>query len=125
MLGQTGAHVKFLSLEPLIGPLQNLNLDSIDWVIVGGESGRKPRPMKPEWVQEIPAQCKARCLFQTRENKSAGRLLGKTMTKPCKIESFNKSKAADKHNKQQQYVSRIQTPPPTQHRRRDPPVLGR
>ncbi|MBD80894.1 MAG: hypothetical protein CL840_18400 [Crocinitomicaceae bacterium] len=57
LLSQTGARVKFLSCEPLIGPLPNLNLQYIDWVIVGGESGRKPRPMKPEWVTEIKDQC--------------------------------------------------------------------
>jgi len=53
----TGARVKFLSCEPLIAPLPNLNLKNIDWVIVGGESGRKPRPMKQEWVEEIKDQC--------------------------------------------------------------------
>lgn len=57
LLRQTGAWVKFLSCEPLIGPLPNLKLDGIDWVIVGGESGRKPRPMKPEWVDDIKNQC--------------------------------------------------------------------
>lgn len=57
LLSQTGARVKFLSCEPLIGPLPNLNLRGIDWVIVGGESGRKPRPMKTEWVTGIKDQC--------------------------------------------------------------------
>ena len=57
LLSQTNAKVKFLSCEPLIGPLHNLQLSKIDWVIVGGESGRKPRPMKPEWVTEIKDQC--------------------------------------------------------------------
>lgn len=56
-LRQTNAHVKFLSCEPLIGPLDNLNLKGLDWVIVGGESGRRPRPMKPEWVDSIQKQC--------------------------------------------------------------------
>jgi protein gp37 len=56
-LGKTRAKVKFLSCEPLIGPLLNLNLSKIDWVIVGGESGRKPRPMNPEWVRSIQEQC--------------------------------------------------------------------
>ncbi|MDR3678735.1 MAG: phage Gp37/Gp68 family protein [Flavipsychrobacter sp.] len=51
------AKVKFLSCEPLIGPLVDLNLHNIDWVIVGGESGRKPRPMKEEWVTNIKDQC--------------------------------------------------------------------
>ena len=49
LLRQTNAKVKFLSCEPLIGPLPNLNLQGIDWVIVGGESGRKPRLMKEDW----------------------------------------------------------------------------
>lgn len=53
----TGAHVKFLSLEPLLGPLPNLNLNGIDWVIVGGESGPKARPMDAEWVREIRDMC--------------------------------------------------------------------
>ena len=56
-LRRTRAKVKFLSCEPLIGPLPNLNLKKIDWVIVGGESGRRPRPMKPEWVFEIHNKC--------------------------------------------------------------------
>jgi protein gp37 len=57
LLRQTGARVKFLSCEPLIGPLPDMNLRGIDWVIVGGESGRKPRPMKSEWVLDIKEQC--------------------------------------------------------------------
>jgi protein gp37 len=56
-LREPGARVKFLSCEPLLGPLPELNLNDIDWVIVGGESGRNARPMKPEWVQEIRVQC--------------------------------------------------------------------
>ena len=56
-LRKTKAKVKFLSCEPLIGPLHNLNLKKIDWIIVGGESGRNPRPMKPEWVLDIQDQC--------------------------------------------------------------------
>lgn len=58
-LRNCGAHTKFLSLEPLIGPLPNLNLTGIDWVIVGGESGRKPRPIDPAWVTDIQQQCEA------------------------------------------------------------------
>ena len=57
LLRQTGAEVKFLSCEPLIGPLHQLYLQNIDWVIVGGESGRRPRPMRPEWVNSILQQC--------------------------------------------------------------------
>lgn len=56
-LRKTEAEVKFISLEPLIGPLPNLNLEGIDWVIVGGESGHNPRPMKKKWVIEILNQC--------------------------------------------------------------------
>lgn len=63
-LRSTSAYVKFLSLEPLIGPLNNLNLKNIHWVIVGGESGPKARPMKYEWVNDIRKQCnKAGVLF--------------------------------------------------------------
>jgi protein gp37 len=56
-LRQTGAPVKFLSLEPLLGPLPNLDLQDIDWVIVGGESGPGARPMDPSWVIDIRDQC--------------------------------------------------------------------
>src|SRR5262249_24285565 len=55
----SGARVKFLSCEPLIGPLLNINLNNIDWVIVGGESGHKARPMNPEWVVDILDQCQS------------------------------------------------------------------
>ena len=50
-------HIKFLSLEPLLGPLPHLDLTGIDWVIVGGESGPHARPMRPEWVLDIRDQC--------------------------------------------------------------------
>lgn len=50
------AHVRFLSCEPLIGPLNTLPLKGIHWVIVGGESGPKARPMKKEWVESILQQ---------------------------------------------------------------------
>ena len=56
-LRETNAKVKFLSLEPLIGPLTDLNLENIHWAIVGGESGRKARPMKESWVWDIRQQC--------------------------------------------------------------------
>ncbi len=57
-LRQTGAYLKFLSIEPLLGPIPHLDLDGIDWVIVGGESGPGARPMKPEWVMDIRNQCR-------------------------------------------------------------------
>jgi protein gp37 len=56
-LRRTGAKTKFLSLEPLLGPLDGIDLDGIDWVIVGGESGPGARPMKRAWVRSIRDQC--------------------------------------------------------------------
>lgn len=56
-LRKTDAAIKFLSVEPLLGPIPNLDLKGIDWVIVGGESGPGARPMKKEWVTEIRDQC--------------------------------------------------------------------
>lgn len=56
-LRRTSAHTKFLSLEPLIGPLKRLNLEGIDWVIVGGESGHGARPIQKSWVTDIRHQC--------------------------------------------------------------------
>lgn len=56
-LRQVPAKVRFLSIEPLLGPLPNLNLDGIHWVIVGGESGPKARPMDEKWVIDIRDQC--------------------------------------------------------------------
>ncbi|RWP48985.1 DUF5131 family protein [Mesorhizobium sp.] len=56
-LRQTPAAIKFLSLEPLLGPLEHLDLNGIDWAIAGGESGPGARPMQPEWVREIRDQC--------------------------------------------------------------------
>lgn len=58
-LRETGAAIKFLSLEPLLGPLRSLNLERIDWVIVGGESGPGARPMDSSWVIDIRDQCRA------------------------------------------------------------------
>jgi protein gp37 len=84
-LRQTHARVKFLSCEPLIGPLPNMNLDGIDWVIVGGESGRNPRLMEPEWVLDILDQCqKANVKFffkqwgGTNKKKNGRKLLNRT-----------------------------------------------
>ena len=81
----TNAKIKFLSCEPLIGPLKQLNLTGIDWVIVGGESGRTPRKMNPDWVLDIQEQCsKSGVAFFFKQwggtnKKKAGReLAGKT-----------------------------------------------
>ncbi|MBI5498019.1 MAG: phage Gp37/Gp68 family protein [Deltaproteobacteria bacterium] len=81
MLRRSKAAVKFLSLEPLLGPLGRLNLKGIDWVIVGGESGPGARPMSEEWVLEIKDQCSAaNVAFFFKQwggfhKKRAGRLL--------------------------------------------------
>ncbi len=56
-LRQTGAAIKFLSLEPLLGALKNLDLSGMDWAIVGGESGYGARPILEEWATEIRHQC--------------------------------------------------------------------
>jgi protein gp37 len=56
-LRRTDAHVKFLSLEPLLGPLQKLNLEGINWAIVGGESGPGARPIDSLWVTDLRDQC--------------------------------------------------------------------
>jgi protein gp37 len=80
-LKYTGAFVKFLSIEPLIGPMGNLNLKGIDWVIVGGESGPHSRPIMEEWVIEIKEQCivqKIPFFFKQwggKNKKKTGRLL--------------------------------------------------
>ena len=58
-LRKTNAKIKFLSLEPLLGPLSDLDLTGIDWVIVGGESGPGARPMEKDWVLQIRDNCKA------------------------------------------------------------------
>ncbi|NOG74043.1 MULTISPECIES: DUF5131 family protein [Roseicella] len=58
-LQQAPAAVRFLSIEPLIGPIGQLDLAGIHWVIVGGESGPRARPMSPDWVREIRDQCLA------------------------------------------------------------------
>lgn len=73
--------VRFLSLEPLLSPIESLNLDNINWVIVGGESGARARPMLPEWVFSVHEQCvRAEVPFFFKQwggvnKKKAGRLL--------------------------------------------------
>lgn len=56
-LRKIGAYIKFLSIEPLLGSLPRLNLEDMDWVIVGGESGPGARPIDPSWVLDIRDQC--------------------------------------------------------------------
>lgn len=59
-LRRSGASVKWISAEPLIGPLPNLDLEGIDWIVIGGESGPKDtcRPMKLRWVRSVIRQCR-------------------------------------------------------------------
>jgi protein gp37 len=57
-LRQVAAAIRFISFEPLIGSVARANLSGIHWVIVGGESGPRARPMNPEWVNEIEAMCR-------------------------------------------------------------------
>jgi protein gp37 len=81
VLRRVPAAVRFLSLEPLLGPLDRLDLRGIQWVIVGGESGPRARPLRKEWVEEIRRQCEARNVpfffkqWGGTNKKKAGRLL--------------------------------------------------
>ncbi|OGU11605.1 MAG: hypothetical protein A2X61_16625 [Ignavibacteria bacterium GWB2_35_12] len=84
LLRRTKARVKFLSCEPLISSIPDMNLEGIDWVIVGGESGRTPRPIEEEWVIDIKKQCKkakAKFFFKqwggTSKKKNGRALKGK------------------------------------------------
>jgi len=83
-LRDCGARIKFLSLEPLIGPLPNLNLENINWVIVGGESGWHAREMAESWVLNIRDQCRtAQVPFFFKQwggvnKKATGRILDNT-----------------------------------------------
>ena len=78
---QTPVQVRFLSIEPLLGPIGSLPLDGIGWVIVGGESGPNARSMEAQWAREIRDQCLAKSVpfffkqWGGLRPKSAGRLL--------------------------------------------------
>ncbi len=93
-LRKTGAKIKFLSVEPLLGPIPKMNLKGINWVIVGGESGPGARPLEREWVVDIKNQCiRAKVPFFFKQwggvqKKKAGRLLdGRTWDQmPKKID---------------------------------------
>ena len=81
-LKKSGAKIKFLSCEPLLERLPRMPLQGIDWVIVGGESGYAPRPMKETWVLDIQKQCGKRKIpfffkqWGGKNKKQAGRVLG-------------------------------------------------
>lgn len=92
LLRYTDAKVKFLSCEPLIGPLGKINLTKIDWVIVGGESGRTPREMNSDWVIDVYNQCaesKIAFFFKQwggKNKKANGRTLnGKTYSEMPRV----------------------------------------
>ena len=93
ILKNVPAQVRFLSIEPLLEPIDHLPLDGIHWVIVGGESGPGARPMHPDWVRSIRDQCiKAGVPFFFKQwggvnKKAAGRLLdGRTWDEMPKTE---------------------------------------
>lgn len=98
-LRATGAKIKFLSVEPLIGSVGVLNLQGIDWVIVGGESGHKAREIKEEWVQDVRRQCRTQRVafffkqWGGKNKKASGRLLnGRTYDEfPTKIKRILKN----------------------------------
>jgi protein gp37 len=75
------AHIKFLSLEPLLSGMPKMNLDNIEWVIVGGESGSKARPVKEDWIMDIKDQCAEKGIpfffkqWGGKNKKVAGKLL--------------------------------------------------
>jgi protein gp37 len=80
-LRKTSAKIKFLSMEPLLGPLSDLDLAGIHWVIVGGESGPGARPLNSEWVIDIKTKCQKRNIpfffkqWGGTNKKKKGRLL--------------------------------------------------
>ncbi len=95
LLRKTGAKVKFLSCEPLLTDLPSLDLTHIDWVIVGGESGRTPRPVKEEWILNIKDQCFEQSVaFYFKQwgginKKKNGRILnGKTYNDMPRVKMF-------------------------------------
>jgi protein gp37 len=81
LLRMVRCKVRFLSLEPLLGPLPSLSLEGIDWVVVGGESGPQARPMKAEWARQMRQKCQGEAVpfffkqWGGRNRRAAGRLL--------------------------------------------------
>jgi protein gp37 len=98
------AHVRFLSVEPLLGRIARLPLAGIHWVIVGGESGPRARPMRPEWVQEIRDRCTERGIpFFFKQwggvnKKATGRVLdGRTWDELPSRETSGRDKGDEGH----------------------------
>jgi protein gp37 len=81
VLRMVPAAVRFISVEPLLGPLPSLDLDGIHWLITGGESGKGARPCDPQWVRDLRDRCVAAgvAFFHKqnggRTSKAGGRLL--------------------------------------------------
>jgi protein gp37 len=81
LLREVPAAVRFISAEPLLGPLEGLNLDAIDWLIAGGESGPGARPVRPEWIRELRDRCRSEDVafffkqWGGRTPKAGGRML--------------------------------------------------
>jgi protein gp37 len=102
LLRQVGVEIKFISFEPLLGPLDDVNLRGISWAITGGESGPNHRPIKREWVRELRDQCvKQGVAFFFKQwggktPKSGGRVLdGRTWNEyPCIGPQFSEEKRA-------------------------------
>ena len=105
-LARTPANLKFLSLEPLLGPIECLPLDGIDWVIVGGESGPSHRRIESQWVREIMLQCSAAGVpfffkqWGGRTPKSGGRLLDNREWNAMPIVSLAQSGPTDPNGTQ-------------------------
>jgi protein gp37 len=100
-LRRTPARTKFLSVEPLLGPLPALDLTGIDWVIVGGESGHGARPMQESWVLDVREQClRFGVAFFFKQwggvnKKAAGRLLeGRTWDEMPKTKKLSEPSCA-------------------------------
>lgn len=96
LLRKTNACIKFVSAEPLLGEIDDINLEKIDWIIVGGESGPGARPMEKEWVltiREIAKKSGTAFFFKQwggTNKKKAGRLLeGKTYDEYPSISNCN------------------------------------
>lgn len=94
-LTKVPAHVRFLSVEPLLGPIPNLPLTGVHWVIVGGESGAGARPMNTDWVKDIFRQCrknKVAFFFKqwggVRKHVTGRSLFGRTYNEMPKMEHY-------------------------------------
>lgn len=93
--GEIDVPVRFLSIEPMIGPVDEVSLQGIAWVIVGGESGPRRRPMDPNWVRDVRDRCTAeglRFFFKQWHKKRTGRLLdGRTWDEMPEVGAGGKS----------------------------------